>query len=276
MNESLIKYLAGLLDADGHLGFVFTRDTRSHDRFTVGLQIVLASSEAVDRTGWVDTLPVETGMGSVNRAGQHRQFKRWVVCKRADLEMILPRLIKHMVIKAKHWQWMLDIWRAIRAKPYGEKFVTTAEREALMQACKDSRNLQVGPAKPKKHPTWAWVAGYLDGDGWYQHRKPDRRRYGMHVGAVAHAKDSVGLLLLQKAFGGTIKPHSQSENVLCWERSLSNANRSFALRFLPKVAKHSRLKRHKIDLMIHHHQQRLSTLAPTGDATVYRPAIAAV
>jgi hypothetical protein len=52
--------------------------------------------------------------------------------------------------------------------------------------------------------------------------------------------------------------HNKDGSNKYWRRGLGQPNRSFALRFLPNLAKHSRLKRHKIDAIIHHHQQRLS------------------
>lgn len=216
----------------------------------------------IDQQGFVPSLPDVTGMGSVMK--QTEVHYMWRVCKKSQLEMLLPRLIKHQYIKAQHWQWMLDTWRDIRSRPYGEKWISTQEKDALAQASIESRKHRVGPIKPKNYPSWAWVSGYLDGDGYYSHRNPKKKRYGMRVGACAHVTDISVLEFLQKTFGGKITQHSQSKYVFEWERSLSNANRSFALRFLPKVAKHSRLKRHKIDLMIHHHLQRLSVSGPAG------------
>ena len=262
ITESLVKYLAGLLDADGCLSFNFTRDHNRPDCWCLGLRLFLGASNTIDRDGFVPSLPEITGMGTVyNQTERHFM---WQVSRRNHLEMLLPRVIKHMVVKAQHWQWMMDTWRETRGRGYGRQAITFQGREFLTQASKESRKSRVGPLKPKNYPTWAWLAGYLDGDGWFMHRKPSIKRYGMHVGACAHITDASVLDFLQNAFGGKIRTHSQSENVKVWERSLSNANRSFALRFLPKVAKHSRLKRHKIDLMIHHHQQRLSVPGPKG------------
>ena len=41
--------------------------------------------------------------------------------------------------------------------------------EYLKVESKKSRS-NAGPIKDKKHPTWAWVSGYLDGDGHYSKR----------------------------------------------------------------------------------------------------------
>lgn len=265
MNESLIKYLAGLLDADGSLCFSFKRYDKAEDTFFLGLTLTLASSEAVDERGFIDDLPNQTGMGGAYRYGKQKQFKTWTINKRSDLEKLLPRLIKHMVVKGRHWQWLLETWREQRGA-----WLSTAQREELKAASKKSRVENAGPIKPKSHPTWAWLAGYLDGDGWYRHKyqKPPANYWQINVGAVAHANDIHVLEFLHKAFGGVIRNQGQAENVMVWWRNLGVKDASFALRFLPNLAKHSRLKRHKIDQMIAHHRQRLSVPTPAGEATV--------
>lgn len=267
MKEELVKYLAGLLDADGSLSFAFKSDPNRSDHNFVGLVLSLASSDAVDHHGFIDTLPSLTGFGAVNRYGAKNQFKTWRVTKRADLEMLLPRLVKHMVIKARHWQWLMDQWRDLRRTSCSD-----AERDALKEGSKRSRVENAGPLKPKNHPTWAWLAGYLDGDGTYacrRHQDPQGRWLQvMNVSAVAHRNDMVSLEFLQRSFGGFIYPQGQSPDVFVWRRSLGLRNRSFAERFLPHVAKHSRMKRHKIDAILSHHRQRLSVPSATAQAIV--------
>lgn len=266
MNETMIKYLAGLLDADGSLSFTFKKYDKVEDTNFLGLMLSLASSDAVDERGFIDGLPEETGMGGLYRYGKNNQFKSWRISKRSDLEMILPRLIKHMVIKGKHWQWLFETWREQRGA-----WISTAQRVELTAGSQRSRVENAGPVKPKNHPTWAWLAGYLDGDGWYRlkYQKPPQNYWQISVGAVAHDKDIGVLQFLHKAFGGVIREQGQAPNVKVWWRSLGIRDSSFALRFLPNLVKHSRLKRHKIEQIIaHHHQQRLSVQTPTGEAIV--------
>lgn len=80
----------------------------------------------------------------------------------------------------------------------------------------------------------------------------------MNVSAVAHVNDIHVLQFLEKSFGGRIQPQGQSDNVMIWIRSVGYQNKDFALGFLPNLAKHSRMKRDKIDAIISHHRQRLS------------------
>jgi len=266
MKENLVKYLAGLLDADGSLSFSFKKYEKAEDVFFLGLQMRLAASDAIDHHGFVASLPEETGMGGISRYGKDKQYITWTVSKRSDLEMLLPRLIKHMVIKGKHWKWLLEKWREQRSV-----WLSSKDREQLTASSKVSRIENAGPAKPKNHPTWAWLAGYLDGDGWYRlkYQKPPHNYWQINVGAVAHANDMGVLKFLRNAFGGNVFKHDQSPDVMIWRRNLGVKDADFALRFLSKVTRHARLKKHKIDQIIHfHRQQRLSVPTPAGEATV--------
>lgn len=259
MNETLVKYLAGLLDADGTFGFTFKQTDDRVGRYYLGVRMGLSSSLAVDKEAFVDSLPDQTGFGAVFKDGRNEQFRVWTVSKRAHVEMLIPRLVKHMVIKGKHWQWVLETWRSYRSN---NMTCSTEERDAFVIACKESRVNNSGPIRPKNHPTWAWLAGYLDGDGWYSHRHIKRgdgyAQWVINVGAVAHVNDIGVLQFISKSLGGYIFNQGQSDNVFCWRLNLGKQNRSAALALLPNLVKHSRLKRKKIEAIIHHHQQRLS------------------
>lgn len=266
MNESLVKYLAGLLDADGSLSFQFVNKDESGS-CRVRLLIYLCASERIDKNGFVKSLPLLTGMGHASvispkavvvcnkQSRQTQTINVWQLSKRAYLEMLLPRVIKHMVIKAKHWQWMLDVWREKRGGR-----ILAEEKEALVVASKESRRTNAGPIKAKNHPNWAWLAGYLDGDGSYLYSSKTNdgvTRWNIAVSAVAHVNDRCVIDFLHQTFGGDVHPDPRSPTLI-WRRRLGYQNRSFAEQFLPKLAKHSRFKRDKIDAILHHHRQRLS------------------
>lgn len=246
MNESTVKYLSGLFDADGSVSFYF----RQHGEKTyVSLVLQIAQADAKVFDG--------LGFGSVTAC---RQYWQWRVTTKSELEMLIPRLAKHCVIKGSHLTRMLAKWREMRG-------TEVSDPDSLKEWSKQSRRM-AGPVHEKKHPTWAWIAGYLDGDGWYRRRYSSQDNYwSMHVGAVAHPGDRVGLDLLQKAFGGNITPHGQSI-ALKWVRNLGARDSSFALRFLPQVRRHARIKGHKIEQLIHHHRQRLSEETAMAEATV--------
>jgi LAGLIDADG endonuclease len=263
VNESLVKYLAGLLDADGSLSFECHRGY--DDRVRISLKLHLTSADAIDNHGFVASLPELTGFGNFNRYND--RYNQWFVGHRNELEMLVPRLIKHMVVKAKHWQWLMDYWREYRSQAKGQKSLTEDEWQKLQAASKASR-LNVGPMKPKNHPTWAWLAGFLDGDGCFSFRTS--RNKNMRLSVTAHVMDLSALEFLRNSFGGTIRCNSRSQDLVVWWRGLGPNHTSFALDFLPKLVKHSRLKKHKIEQMIHfhNHRQRLSVSRAAAHATV--------
>lgn len=262
MNEELVKYLAGIIDADGSISFNFLPSNKKLSNVTVlRMRVELAASDAIDPRGFVESLPALTGLGSASRYGKNNQFVKWIITSRADLEMVIPRLVKHMVVKGGHLQRMLDKWKELRGAD-----INAEQRETLTEFSRQSRYL-AGSLKPKNHPSWAWLAGYLDGNGSYRSSKCKSGTYNgkqcyrwqASVHAACHIGDAAVLEFIQKAHGGYIAPHSRSEKCMVWERSLGKRDRSFALDFLANLVSHSRLKRHKIEQLISfHHQQRLS------------------
>lgn len=258
MNESLVKYLAGLLDADGSL--YFFASSGYDERVRPTLKLELTSADVIDHDGFVASLPTLTGLGKAFR--KKDRYTTWAVVRRADLEMLLPRLIKHMIVKAQHWQWVLEFWRSWREQEKGEKSMSREEWAAFIDEVRASRRNRVGPLKPKNHPTWAWVAGFLDGDGCYSFRTS--QNHNMRMSVTAHVTDLSALEFLQKAFGGTIKNNSRGDHLKVWWRGIGPRHSGFALRFLPHIVKHARLKRHRIEQLIHYHRQRLSVSGATA------------
>lgn len=265
--ETDVKYLSGLMDADGSLLFHFSP---YKDRWNISLKMVLQQSLSIDREGkFIDWLNTFGGFKQFIKIQEEAHpnwsdANRWTVTSNQELNMLVPRLTKHMVVKAKHWQDMLEKYNSV----YG-KSVTQSEMHELKEFAKTSRK-NVGPLKPKKHPTWAWVAGYIDGDGCYYMRKR-KRNWGVStellVRVVSHNDDKQSLELLHKAFSGNLKANNH-EDTHYWSRNLGNADRDFALHFLRKMVVHSRLKKHKIERLLHHHLQRLSESTAAADAIV--------
>lgn len=262
MKESDAKYLAGLIDADGWVSLKFT--SRASGLKAVQCKLGLSASTSVDKDGkFMQSLPAMTGCGSTyfeeRRADKHADRNHWTVGARSDLERLIPRLAKHSVIKAHLLQGCLEVLRATKGLEYTDEQV-----EGFKQLAQKLRK-QTGPLKPKNHLSWAYTAGYLDGDGSYSNRKY-KGIWHRKVSAVCHPDDKVIRDYLIKCYGGTTWT-DQAGN-LRWSRSLGLHNRAFAERFLSKMARYSKLKRHKIDMILHGNRQRLSEKRATAQATV--------
>lgn len=254
MEETLVKYLAGLCDADGSLSLKLNKGT-------VQLHMNMVSAESIDRDGkFFKSLPELTGFGSVqSRYEDHPTWATqncWNIRSRRDFNMFIPRITKHMVIKATHWDNLYKIFVEYK----GVK-ITQEQFNKLKEISKKSRE-NTGPLKAKKHPTWAWTCGYTEGDGCFTMKKYSNKLQ-MNIKVVSHYKDRIGLDLLYKAFGGSIT--KMGKNCLVWTRALGPKNRSFALKFLAKLVKHAHLKKHKMEQMLNfHHSQRLNKSSPKG------------
>lgn len=248
--ETESKYLAGLLDADGSLCY-------AHNNGYLSLVLSLSLSESIDRNGqFAKYLGSKVGkLYTRKRDDKWATQNEWVVRKRSDLEKLLPHITKHMVVKGKKWQKMLETFREYKACKIGlDNFYSLREEHNSLR----------GPIKLKKHPTWAWVAGYIDGDGWYLKRKRTRQ-IEQHVGVVSHKDRREGVELLQKAFGGVLK---EDRGHIRWIKNLGPRDKKFAIYFLKKMVNHTHLKKWKIEQLLSTYSQRLSDSTPKGDAIV--------
>ena len=112
--ETEIKYLAGLLDADGSLSFKFC-ETPTGATYLY-LVLGLTASEKIDRHGYITSLGERAGRVCkiVYDKETYSDANKWNVQSRADLNQLLPRLLKHMVIKARHWQFLFDTFTQLK------------------------------------------------------------------------------------------------------------------------------------------------------------------
>lgn len=245
LNESEIKYLAGLLDADGSLSVKIVKNAQG--RLYMGLLLEISAAVGYDKKGYLPSLAGRGhGTCAIKRyeSPAHQDAYVWRMQSRKDLNTFLPRVTKHMVIKGAHWRRLYDLY----VQNEGQE-LTPAVAEQLKAYSAASRKA-TGPIKPKNHPTWAWVAGYLDGDGSYQLPKTGT----VLVQVKAHVDDTCGIELLQKAFGGNIYSH-KDPNTRIWQLTMGKKNRARALAFLPKVLRHSRLKQWKIEQLLAFHNR---------------------
>lgn len=255
LKESLVKYLAGLIDADGSLALLF-RPIKGGYRLQ--LHLCLKAATSIDKHQLIPSLPELTGVGTVTYHNETKwsDIYAWHVTKRSDLERLIPRLIKHMILKDGHFNWCLDMLRATQGT-----VLTAADKERLQKISTEGR-YTFAHLREHTHPTWAWTAGFLDGDGYYSLRfNKQTGRTVVRCGAVCHKNARVTLDLLHKAFGGSLY---EEQDWIRWHRNLGPRDSKFSLPFLAKLTYHSKLKKHKIETLIHNIKQRLSENEPTG------------
>lgn len=245
INESEIKYLAGLIDSDGYISFNYVKNR-------VYMVVGIVQSVEFDRHNYLEDLASRFGRIHYRKTYRGDQ-KTWVIGDNRSINMLIPRLTKHMIIKAKHLDDMFKKYLSLK-----NTVVTDSEIQNLKEWVKQSR-LNTGPLKPKNHPSWAWIAGYLDGDGCYNY---SAKRKTARIEVCAHESDMVGLELLKKSFGGTFNRMGNTNNYR-WFLNLGKRDRAFAIHFLKKMHSHSRFKKWKIEQILAFHNQAATTKCDT-------------
>jgi hypothetical protein len=254
MKETDIKYLAGLLDADGSFFFNYSKN---RVYLTISLDLSTGIDKDLKYTNWLcDKLDVKPQVYHREGNASGVDTIKIVVSKRPSVEKLVPRLIKYLVIKGAHLQRLYDKWRELSGTER-----TDLEILELKEFVRESR-AQVGPMRVKSWLPKAYVAGYLDGDGCYLMKKSSGK---YEVSSVAHVDDRIVTDLLYKQYGGRV--HYQ-EDWIRWTHALGRTNKSFAVKFLRDMHRHSRLKQHKIEMFLNYHSQRLTEESAKADIIV--------
>ena len=185
------------------------------------------------------------GVGSLSDVPSKKQ-KYWKVANKDELEKFLPHVIKHMVIKGKHFQRMLEKRRDLAGVNLSQEQV-----DALRQFAKSSRK-DTGATRYKKNASPAWLAGYIDGDGYLRHS--DKEHWlKIHV----QTSDVVAVELIQNTYGGKIYPTTK-ENIKEFRLNFGASFYGTANKVLKAIIPHLRIKRHDAEMILHWHKQRLS------------------
>jgi hypothetical protein len=242
MKETDIKYLAGLLDADGSFFFNYT-DNRVY--LTIALDLSTGIDKDMKYTNWLCS---ELGVKPYTfvRDTSASVGIKIVVSKRTTIETLIPRILKYLVIKGLHLQRLYNKYVECRGNRFSKE-----EIEELKEFVKSSR-LDVGSIREKSWLPKAYVAGFIDGDGCYVMKKSNG---SYNVNIVSHINDRIVADLLFKQYGGRI--HYQQDWIR-WVHPLGKQNKSFAIKFLHDMHRHSRLKKWKIEQFLAYHSQRLT------------------
>lgn len=249
-NETLNKYVAGFVDADGTLAFHFNKTVDGF--FRIGLQFGITQ---IDNRGrgfkLLQDLRDAYDVGSITDVKDKNQ-KYWKVAGKNDLEKFLPHIIKHMVIKGKHFQRMLEKRRELSGVD-----LTQDQVDELRRFAKESR-AYTGSTRYKKNASPAWLAGYIDGDGYL--RCSGREHWlKIHV----QKSDVCSVELIQRTYGGKIYDTAK-ENIKEFRLNFGASFYGIATKVLKAIIPHLRLKRHDAEMILYWHKQRLNEKNPKG------------
>lgn len=257
-SEQLNKYVAGLIDSDGCISISFK--AHSNRQYGVYLNVSVDQSASND----ID-FQLLRSLQSFYKLGTIYYYQRdseivkshsakWLMSTKDSLKLF-NLLGKHLRVKGTHFENL--VWLVTELKG-----VSIQDTDGLREFSKCSRQNSRWLKHPK-HPSWAWLAGFLDGDGHYRCRIDRLRTYSdgstcranelkLYLGV--HEDDKFILEFLKDAFKGSLA--QRKDGLYFWQRSLGKSSEKFALPFLKQLRKYSCLEKKYTEIckMIHFHE----------------------
>lgn len=198
------KYLAGFVDADGHLSV----------RARIGARPDLEFSAAQAAGFQEPLLFMQQEFGGIIRSkfdGRHVEL-----CLRGGpARKAFERLKKYLVLKRDQAERFLDL--------VDRSFVLKTRDDvlAVRQRVKEIR--AYGAIHQPNYPSRKWMAGYIDGDGSFNVKVCKKTGYAYPTLSVLAAPNYlVGITLLHRAFGGRIQAIGQNA---VWSVDLSQPSK---------------------------------------------------
>lgn len=218
MNE---KYLAGFIDADGHIS------VRARIGARPDLLVNINQRELYREP--LDFAQAEFGGHSrVDEINNVAHIK--LQMRSGPARKCLERLKKYMVLKRHHAERMIDLVDS--SDVLRDEHDVRRVREAV------SRIRAYGADQLPNFPSRKWLAGYFDGDGNFSVKVDKSSDFGYpHAALLAAPNYTAGIVLLHGAFGGRITGCGQNAT---WTLMLQPSK---AKEFLGYFAQHLYIKK---------------------------------
>lgn len=248
-SEQLNKFVAGLFDADGYISFDFCRN-KIQLQCGIGLidENLIYSLQKHYKIG---TIIVTDG-----KLASHSTFYKWVM-RSKESKKFFNLIGKHLRIKATHFRNLVNIHTELEEETLQEDMISS-----LKEISKESRKNSKWLRHPK-HPSYAWVSGYLAGDGHFEFKKGTKRNpreVVARASSVCHKDDCFIQYFLKTAFGGSVTTSHGGDHYI-WRVSLGRGSAKFAVDFLKKLRLYMCMERKfiVIDDLIKFHEQPAET-----------------
>lgn len=257
-SEQLNKYLAGLLDSDGSISLKISPDRRE-GYYRIYLSLSLGQSASVDDDfSLLRALRDFYNLGEVYYrdvpGDQHKSIVGVWRLAHKDSLILYNRVGKHLRIKGTHWDNLVWVTREL-----DKTIIPKVALDELKEYSKCSRDNSRWLKHPK-HLSWAWVAGFLDGDGHYRFRERDRdgsTRTEMYITFNCAQSDRFIADFFKVCFKGNV--FINGVGLCIWKRNLGKESKSFAIDFLKKIRKYSCIlyKYNTINKILEYHEGKL-------------------
>ena len=240
-NESINKYTAGLLDADGNIHLTVTDSQTSSNIRSVRVQFTGERKDKVVET--LLNLHDHYQMGRMEYPNTRTNIVNWTLNGQEAINF-LTVIKKHLVIKGQHAERTINLWYRLKDR--------TSTVKALARWRRLSRD-STGPIHHKKHLTWAWLAGYIDGDG---HISIPKKR----IEFQSNLRDIAAYELIQHSLGRpyriNYKPSIQ-QDIIRIDLSFTKEHTAFMKGTGVKILRHLRMKRWALEQVFAAHNKQL-------------------
>jgi len=237
-NESINKYLAGLFDGDGT---IYCR--LSNNRLRLTMEVVFN----LDKPKVEDTMYMlydHYGLGRIDRKqSKNVTLGYWVIEGKRAISLF-NRIKKYLVIKATHGERIIKLFLSKR----------DVKHSVLKRYLRLSRR-NTTSLKYKSHINWAWLAGYIDADGYIGYNP--KIYTGIRFGCNAD-KDNSAIELISRSFGRPYRYYN-SDNCNRLDIYMSKDSKATAQRILPKLLPHLRFKKWEAEQLLHYVKTPKST-----------------
>lgn len=210
------KYVAGLLDSDGHVTVRSRVGAKPDLSIGIGQDVMyndVLEAIADDFGGYVHVQKSNPKAASWNARGR--------IARNAAM-----RLMKYLVCKRDVTAMLLDL--------VDDAPVLSSEEDVELfrgQVRSIRQNVNKTTAN---YPSRRWLAGYFDGDGSFAVKVCNKTGYAYPFATIlSEPKYACGIELIEKAFGGRM--HKSGTNIV-WSLSLSQPSK--IKQFLPHFAKY--------------------------------------
>lgn len=225
------KYIAGLIDSDGSVGFT---------QLKTGWKptMVLSISQKTCHADVLKRIQEQEGGHIRSRFIGKDWYSEYNLNGKSAVKLLF-RLSKHLVIKRDYVEWCLQV------EPF--KIIgTTTEFNKLRKEKRHTKCLQI-----KNFPSRKWLAGYFDGDGCCQVTTISNTGYPLiRFSISAHENDIVGLELIQKAFGGSLNKMNKNGQVYEWKINCGRNKRELLFKFVEYFYQETIIKKNQLSSIV--------------------------
>lgn len=198
------KYLAGFVDADGHLSVRARIGARPDLEFSAAQAVGFQEPLIVMQEEFGGTIRIKSD-------GMHAEL----LLRGGPARKAFERLKKHLVLKRDQAERFLDL------VDRGVVLRTQTDVLAVRQRVKEIR--AYGAIHQPNYPSRKWMAGYVDGDGSFAVKVCKKTGYAYPTLTILAAPNYVvGVTLLQRAFGGKLQAIGQNA---VWSVALSQPSK---------------------------------------------------